>query len=47
MGTFRPVTRTIKGFGGSHISNIIMGTIRWKWLDDKGTEHTLLTPQFR
>jgi hypothetical protein len=34
VATLRTVTRTMKGFGGSQTPNIMMGTIRWKWLDD-------------
>ena len=44
VGALRPVTRTIKGFGGSQTSDIMMGTIKWKWLDDEGVEHTFLIP---
>jgi transposase InsO family protein len=37
--------RFIKGFGGARTTNVKMGTIRWKWLDDKGQEHKFLIPK--
>ena len=33
-GKLRPVKRVIKGFGGSHTYNVMMGTIKWKVEDD-------------
>ena len=39
-----PVNRVIKGFGGSRMSNIKMGTIKWKWEDDTGLVHDMLIP---
>jgi hypothetical protein len=42
VGELRPVTRTINGFGGSQTFNISMCTLKRKWLDDEGIEHTFL-----
>jgi hypothetical protein len=44
VGELRPVARAIKGFGGTHTPEVQMGTIKWKWLDDEGVEHTFLIP---
>jgi hypothetical protein len=37
--------RSIKGFGGTRTTNVKMGTIKWKWLDDEGKEHKFLIPK--
>jgi hypothetical protein len=44
VGELRTVARAIKGFGGTHTPEVKMGTIKWKWLDDEGVEHTFLIP---
>ena len=31
--------RSIQGFGGTKIENIMKGTIKWEWLDDEGKKH--------
>ena len=36
--------RVIKGFGGAQVRNIMVGTIRWNWLDDNGMNHTFDIP---
>ena len=36
--------KTIKGFGGSRVKNIMKGTIKWKWSDDSGRNHTFIIP---
>ena len=36
--------RTIKGFGGAKVSNIMKGTIKWKWGDDYGKIHSFKIP---
>ena len=36
--------RTIRGFGGTHTKNIMMGTLKWSWLDDNGQSHTFHIP---
>ena len=37
--------RTIKGFGGSRTTNVKIGTITWKWLDDDGLSHKFVIPK--
>ncbi|GAX15565.1 hypothetical protein FisN_3Hu032 [Fistulifera solaris] len=39
-----PTKRHIKGFGGTRIDNVRMGTLRWKIEDDSGMLHTFLIP---
>ena len=36
--------RTIKGFGGTKVENIMRGTIKWEWLDDEGKKHRFIIP---
>jgi hypothetical protein len=38
-------TRAIKGFGRSRTSNVKIGTITWKWLDDEGMTHKFVIPK--
>ena len=46
VGTLQTCNRTIKGFGGvSHTSNIMTGTIKWKWCDDQGRVHKHIIPK--
>jgi hypothetical protein len=40
----KPTNRCITGFGGLKMANIRIGTIQWKWEDDKGVIHTHLIP---
>ena len=44
IGSVTESRRTIKGFGGSHIRNIMKGTIQWKWEDDTGKIHQFKIP---
>jgi hypothetical protein len=37
--------RAIKGFGGSKTTNVKIGTITWKWLDDNGQSHKFVIPK--
>ncbi len=37
--------RSIKGFGGSRTSNVMIGTIVWRWQDDNGTIHKFTIPK--
>ena len=36
--------RSIKGFGGTKVENIMRGTIKWEWLDDEGKKHRFIIP---
>ena len=36
--------RKIKGFGGTHTTNLKTGTLKWKWADDEGKIHTFHIP---
>jgi hypothetical protein len=45
IGKLTPGLKTIKGFHGSRTTNIMMGTIRWKWLDQDGLEHVFNIPE--
>ena len=36
--------RSIKGFGGSRITNVMKGTIKWRWLDDLGKAYEFRIP---
>ena len=44
IGTPVRTKRTIKGFGGAKVSNIMKGTIKWKWCDDYGKIHSFKIP---
>ena len=45
IGPLQETNRTIKGFGGvRHKSNIMMGTIKWKWCDNQGRTHKHIIP---
>ena len=44
IGDLRDSTKSIKGFGGSRTSNIKIGTLSWRWLDDEGKEFKFLIP---
>ena len=46
VGKLHDSDRTIKGFGGiKHRSNIMVGTMKWKWCDDQGQVHRHLIPK--
>jgi hypothetical protein len=36
VGPLEDSKQLIKGFGGTRTSNIKIGTLAWKWLDNKG-----------
>jgi Reverse transcriptase (RNA-dependent DNA polymerase) len=44
IGELKPSMREIKGFGGSRTTKVMIGTIKWKWLDDNGLEHAFTIP---
>ena len=44
VGQLTASNRTIKGFGGTHIRDIMSGTIMWKWEDDSGKIHHFKIP---
>jgi hypothetical protein len=45
IGKLTPGTKIIKGFHGSRTTSIMMGTIRWKWLDHDGLVHVFDIPE--
>ena len=36
QGPLHDSNRRIKGFGGTHTTNLKTGTLKWKWADDTG-----------
>ena len=36
--------RAIKGFGGTRIENVMKGTLKWRWYDDEGKDHSFIIP---
>jgi hypothetical protein len=40
----RPSSRCIKGFGSTRHTNVMTGTIQWKWCDDEGKMHRFTIP---
>jgi len=44
VGTLKDTNRTIKGFMGTKTTNVQVGTLHWKWLDDDGRAHKFLIP---
>ena len=40
----QPTKRTIKGFGGARTTNVMSGTLLWKWTDDNGKTHGFKIP---
>ena len=44
IGNVTDSKRTIKGFGGTNINNIMTGTILWKWEDSDGRVHHFKIP---
>jgi hypothetical protein len=44
VGILNDCNRVIKGFGGSRTTNVKVGTIRWKWEDDQGRQHSFDIP---
>jgi hypothetical protein len=43
-GTLKRCNRVVKGFGGSRVTNVQIGTIRWSWEDDNGVIYDFLIP---
>ena len=44
IGELRDSNKSIKGFGGSCTSNIKVGTLLWKWMDDEGRIYKFHVP---
>ena len=44
IGPLKDSTRTIKGFMGTKTTNVKVGTLLWKWLDDEGKLHQFHIP---
>lgn len=44
IGELRPCNRAIKGFGGTRTTNIMTGTLVWRWEDDEGRAHRFHIP---
>jgi len=45
VGPLIPVPVQVQGFAGHRTSNVMMGTLRWQWLDDEGMKHTFHIPR--
>ena len=45
VGPLIDSNRSIKGFGGSRVEHIKIGTIKWQWEDDLGKVTTFLIPK--
>ena len=43
-GPLRECNRSIKGFRGTTTSNVMMGTLVWRWLDDEGKKFKFTIP---
>ena len=43
-GQMRECNKSIKGFGGSKVYNVKIGTIIWRWEDDEGKIHKFTIP---
>lgn len=43
-GPLTKVSRSIKGFGGTRVSNVMIGTLLWRWCDDEGKIHKFRIP---
>lgn len=44
IGNPIPTKRSIKGFGGARVANIMSGTIAWNWCDEMGKVHKFQIP---
>ena len=44
VGPLRESNRVIKSFGGGKTKSPMIGTLKWKWLDDDGKEHVAIIP---
>jgi hypothetical protein len=43
-GPLEKSNRVVKGFGGSHTTNINVGTLKWSWEDNQGVVTTFRIP---
>jgi hypothetical protein len=39
-----PTNKVVRGFGGSKTTNVMQGTLQWKWVDDQGRTHKFTKP---
>jgi hypothetical protein len=44
VGDLKTCNRTLKGFGGTKMYRVKMGTLKWSWEDNNGRSHTFLIP---
>ena len=44
VGELRETSRIIKGFMGAKTTDVKVGTLNWKWLDDEGKTHHFYIP---
>ena len=44
VGPLKKTNKIVKGFGGSRVLNVKVGTLRWSWEDDQGQKHTFNIP---
>lgn len=44
VGPLKQSQRVVKGFGGSTVTNVKIGTLRWTWDDNLGKSHTFDIP---
>ena len=44
ISELRQCGRSIKGFGGSRTTGVMVGTLKWSWCDDKGKPHSFIIP---
>ena len=44
IGQLRESGKSIKGFGGTRTSNVKVGTLLWRWMDDNGNEFKFTIP---
>jgi hypothetical protein len=44
VGPLRQSNKIVKGFGGTRVTNVKVGTLQWTWDDDLGKQHTFIIP---
>ena len=44
IGDLKDTAQSIQSFGGSRITKMKIGTLNWKWMDDKGKVHSFVIP---
>jgi hypothetical protein len=44
VGTLKPCNRIVKGFGGSRVTDVQIGTLNWSWEDDNGISTSFRIP---